>query len=284
MTQWLSLFVLNAFASGLSTADGLPTHAVYGSLLFLINLIEKEKPDYLVIASDSSEPTFRHEIYEAYKANRSDMPEDLAKQIPYIFQAFSAIQAKTLVQPGVEADDLIGSIATQITDPDLEVLIVSGDKDFMQLINNQVKMYSPKKGGVVKLVDEAAVQEKFGVKPSQVIDVLALIGDSADNVPGVPGIGEKGAAKLIQAHGSLEGIYDNLEGITNKRQLNGLRDNRDQALLSRRLVTIKLDCPLDFELADLACDWQKAIGNDQLLTLAEQLEFKTLSDRIRELA
>ena len=272
----------HAFARGLSTSDGLPTHAVYGSLMFLLNLLEKEKPDYFVIASDSSEPTFRHKMFDQYKANRTEMPEDLATQIPYIYEAFAALGAKTLLEPGVEADDLIGSLVTQYAEKDLSCYIVSGDKDFMQLIDRNTFMYSPKKGGEAVLVDTKKVAEKFSVKPEQVIDVLALMGDSADNVPGVPGIGEKGAGKLISTYGSLEKVYENLDEIKNKRQHNGLKDNKEQAYLSRELVTIKLDCKIQHELEDFAFDYKKAMGNVKLLELTEKLEFKSLSEKIRQ--
>ncbi|NRA63705.1 MAG: DNA polymerase I [Pseudobacteriovorax sp.] len=272
----------HAFARGLSTDEGLPTHAVYGSLMFLINLLEKEKPDYFVIASDCAEPTFRHEMYDLYKANRTEMPEDLAVQIPYIYRSFEALGANVLKDPGLEADDLIGSLVTQFAEDDLQCFIVSGDKDFMQLIDSNTFLYSPKKGGVVKIVDTDGVKEKFGVTPDQVIDILALMGDSADNVPGVPGIGEKGAAKLIQAYGSLDGIYENLDKISNKRQLNGLTDNREKAELSKELVTIKTDADLKIKLDDCVCHYQTAVANKTLLSLAEELQFRTLGKKISD--
>ena len=257
----------------------LPTPS-YGSLMFLMNLLEKEKPDYFVIASDSSEPTFRHTMYDQYKANRTDMPEDLAIQIPYIYKAFAALGCSTLLEPGVEADDLIGSLVTQFADKGLECYIVSGDKDFMQLIDKNTFMYSPKKGGEFVLVDIDKVHEKFNVTPDRVIDVLALMGDSADNVPGVPGIGEKGAGKLVATYGSLDQIFENLDAITNKRQHNGLRDHKEQAYLSRDLVTIKVDCEISHQLDDFSCDVDRAIGNRELFELTEKLEFKSLSQKI----
>ncbi|RYZ54438.1 MAG: DNA polymerase I, partial [Proteobacteria bacterium] len=187
----------------LSTSQGVPVNAVYGSLMFLAGLIEKEKPDYFLFATDSQEKTFRHDMYEAYKANRSDMPEDLAAQIPLLYRLFQAFQAPLLKESSLEADDLIGSLVHQFASDDLHCYIVSGDKDFMQLVNDNVSLYSPKKGGELFICEKAGVFEKFGCTPEQVIDILALIGDSSDNVPGVPGIGDKGAAKLIQEFGSL---------------------------------------------------------------------------------
>lgn len=273
----------HAFTQALTTSDGMPSQAVYGSLLFLINLIEKERPDYLVIATDSREKTFRHKIYDKYKANRSEMPEDLAIQLPYLFKAYEALGCKLLKEPGLEADDLIGSLVIQAKKADLETYIVSGDKDFMQLIDEQTFLYSPKKAGAVSIVDTQGVYDKFGVSPSQVIDILAIMGDSADNVPGVPGIGEKGATSLVQKFGSLEAIYENQSFITNKRQLNSLKGNKDLAFLSKELVTIKTDCPLPFSIDDYICRKDSALISDQLLSLVEELEFRSIGTRLLKL-
>ena len=284
------LFVVDAMALAfrsfhaiqrpLNTSTGLPTQAVYGSLMFLMNLIEKEKPDYLVIATDSKEKTFRHTMYPEYKANRSDMPEDLAMQLPHLFKAFAALGCKLLKEPGLEADDLIGSLAHRCKDDGVECYIVSGDKDFMQLIDKSTFLYSPKKGGEVLLVDELGVEKKFGVRPDQVIDVLALMGDSADNVPGVAGIGEKGAAKLIQAYGDLDGIYENIERITAKRQRTGLETCKDSAYLSKDLVSIKLDAEIPFSLEEMVCDHETAVANEELFNLTQELELRTLHKRV----
>ncbi|SMF33884.1 DNA polymerase I [Pseudobacteriovorax antillogorgiicola] len=272
----------HAFQRPLTTSSGLPTQAVYGSLMFLMNLIEKERPDYLVIATDSREKTFRHERFEAYKANRSDMPEDLAIQLPHLFKAFEALGCKLLKEPGLEADDLIGSLVRQVKQDGLESYIVSGDKDFMQLVDDATYLYAPKKGGEFVLYNEAAVIDKYGVRPDQIIDMLALMGDSADNVPGVAGIGEKGAAKLIQKYDSLEGIYENLDDITNKRQKNGLESSRDSAFLSQELVTIKIDAELPYTLDDLCCLPDNALRSDALLELTQELELRTLTKRVQD--
>jgi len=270
-------------ANPLSTSSGFPTSSVYGSTQFILKIIQDEKPDFLVAACDSPEPTFRHEMYDKYKANRSEMPENLSRQIPVLFRLFEAFDIPVMRLAGVEADDIIGSIATQLASKDLKVFIVSGDKDFMQLVDDdKVVLYSPKKAGKIEIVNESGVFEKFGVKPSQVIDVLTLIGDSSDNVPGVPGIGEKGAASLIAEFGSLEGIYQNLDRITNKRQQESLRNNRPLADLSKALVTIKNDIPLHFTLEEAKCDLTHASANPNLLGLMKELEFKTLATKIEE--
>ncbi len=265
----------------LSTSKGLPVNAVYGSLMFLWNLIEKERPDYLVFATDSKEKTFRHDLYPAYKANRTEMPEELAAQIPYLFRLFSSLGAPILKEPGLEADDLIGSLVKRYASPDVHCYIVSGDKDFMQLIDEHVTLYSPKKGGEVLQVRLPEVFDKFGCRPDQVIDVLALIGDSSDNVPGVHGIGDKGAAKLIHEFHSLEGIYENLEKISNQRLKTNLETHKDMAFLSKKLVTIHTEHPLHCQLNELSCQPERALANPELLQLVEELEFKTQSDKVR---
>ena len=286
------LFVIDAMALAfrsfhailrpLSNPEGMPTQALYGSLMFLMKLIEEERPDYLVIATDSKGKTFRHDIFPEYKANRSEMPEDLAVQIPHLYKLFENLGCKVIKETGVEADDLIGSLCDQMANDDLHCYIVSGDKDFMQLVNNNVSLYQPKKGGVHLLVNEKEVFDKFGCRPDQVIDVLALIGDKADNVPGVPGIGEKGAANLIQKFGSLDGIYERVDEVTAKRQHNGLTQNKDLAYLSKELVIIKKDCVIPYSLEDMSCTPQDATGNEQLLDFCKTMGFRTLTKRVEE--
>ncbi|RZA22205.1 MAG: DNA polymerase I, partial [Proteobacteria bacterium] len=265
----------------LSNSHGTPVNAVYGCLMFLAGLIEKEKPDYFVFATDSQEKTFRHEFYDLYKANRSDMPADLALQIPLLYRLFESLKAPLLKNTNLEADDLIGSLVTQYASDELHCYIVSGDKDFMQLVNDNVSIYSPKKGGEVHICTRDGVFEKFGCTPEQVIDILALIGDTSDNVPGVPGIGDKGAAKLIAEFGSLDNIYANLDKIANARQRKGLEDNKDIAYLSKRLVTIKTDDVLPWSLEDMRCDIELAVANPELLAFVEEMEFKTFTERTK---
>jgi DNA polymerase-1 len=265
----------------LSNSQGTPVNAVYGCLMFLAGLVEKERPDYFVFATDSQEKTFRHEFYEAYKANRSDMPPDLAVQIPLLYRLFAALKAPLLKNVQLEADDLIGSLVTQYASDELHCFIVSGDKDFMQLVGDNVSIYSPKKGGEVHICTREGVYEKFGCTPEQVIDVLALIGDSSDNVPGVAGIGDKGAAKLIQEFGSLDSIYANLDKIPNARQRKGLEENKETAYLSKRLVTIKNDAVLPWSIEDMRCDPDVALANPELLAFVEEMEFKTFTERTK---
>ncbi len=266
----------------LTTKAGLPTSAVYGTAMFIAKLINEQKPDYLVAATDSREPTFRHLLYDKYKANRKVMPEDLAKQLPFFFQLLDSFNIKTLRMPGLEADDLIGSLAKKHSREGLEVFIVSGDKDFMQLVDERVKLYRPKKGEDAEVVDRVGVIEKFGVPPEQVIDALAIIGDASDNVPGVKGIGDKGAAKLITEFGSLEGIYENLAKIANQKQNTALTESREMAFLSRQLVTIKTDCEVQDDLEAYRCEPRAAVANPLLLQLYRDLEFKLLADKVQK--
>jgi DNA polymerase I len=270
-------------ARPLTTSSGLPVSAIYGSAVFLMKLIEEERPDFLAIGSDCREPTFRHELYPQYKANRKEMPEDLAVQLPYLFQLFDAFGIPTLKTPGVEADDIIGTLVKKFGSQGTECFIVSGDKDFLQLVNSHISLYSPKKGGKVVITTGTGILDKFGCHPEQVIDILALIGDSSDNVPGVPGIGEKGAAKLINKYGSLDGIYENLEDISNKRMLEGLRNNKDLAYLSQKLVTIRTDLSVPTELEHFKFDRQQILNNTELLKIFEDLEFTGLTKRLTTL-
>ena len=282
------MFILDAMAlafrnyhafsrNPLRTDSGFPVSAIFGTAQFLNKTILEEKPDYFVVACDSPDKTFRHEIYSDYKANRSEMPEDLAKQLPGIFKLFEAFNMPMIRTPGFEADDILGSLVNQFSGPDLDCYIVSGDKDFMQLINPHVFLYSQKKRGEIAIVNEKEVFEKFSCKPNQVIDVLALIGDSSDNVPGVPGIGEKGAASLISKYENLDKIYENLDEITNKRQKNSLTENKELAYLSKELVTIKTDMDLDFKLENHDFNVERSVANESLLALYEEYGFRQLT-------
>lgn len=273
-----------AFSMGkpLTTSDGRPTAALFGSAMFMSRLIEKERPDYLLVACDAQKPTFRHALYDKYKANRSAMPDDLRTQIPHIIELLKTFGCKVLRQEGLEADDLIGSVVRRFAGPGLAAYIVSGDKDFMQLVDDHTFLYQPKKGDEAVVVDRSGVIARFGVPPERVIDCLALIGDASDNVPGVHGIGDKGATKLIEEHGALEGLYAALELIGNTKQRNALTEHRDLAFLSRQLVTIKTDCDVPLNLEDLVCAPDEAVANEQLLDLCRTFEFRGLATKIED--
>ena len=264
----------------LTTSEGFPTSALYGTLAFMLRLIEKEKPDYLLIASDSKEPTFRHRLYDQYKANRTEMPEDLAQQIPYIFDALGFMGCKVLKDPGLEADDIIAALSKKFASDSMHCYIVSGDKDLMQLVDANTSLYSPKKGGEVILYDTEEVVKKFECRPEQIRDFLSLTGDSSDNIPGVPGIGAKGAAKLIETFGNLDEIFAHIDEVSNKRQANALASGKESAYISRELVTLKTDIGIvdKVELAEF--DVTNALTSPELESYCHKFEFKSLANRI----
>lgn len=286
------LFILDAMAllfrsyhafirQPLRTQAGFPTSALFGSAMFILKLLEEEKPDFLLAASDTKQPTFRHELYAQYKAHRTEMPEDLAQQVPAFYEMLRCFQIPLLVQPGVEADDLIASVMQKFTHDHLHGYIVSGDKDFMQLIQPHIFLYTPKKGGQNQIVDKNGVFTKFGCFPEQVVDILALCGDASDNVPGVHGIGEKGAAKLILEFGSLEGIYAGLDQISNPRHRTALETHRELAFLSKRLVTLHSELPVTLGLPEIACQPIHAGCNSDLYAFFERMEFGSLRTRLQ---
>jgi DNA polymerase-1 len=270
-------------ARPLTTPDGTPISAVFGSAVYLLKLMAEEKPDFLAVITDTKEKTFRHEMYPQYKANRTEMPEDLVKQLPLFRQLFECFDIPYLFYKGYEADDIIGTFARRYASDDCEVYIVSGDKDFMQLVNDNVKLYTPRKGGESEIIDREGVLNKFGVAPEQVVDALALIGDSADNVPGVLGIGEKGAAKLIQKFGSLAGIYQHIEELPPNKQREALATQRDQAYLAQKLLRIHTDVPLEISIEALKFDLAQSLRGEALDPYFERLAFRRLQAQLEEL-
>src|SRR5918994_842704 len=211
--------------SGLTGPAGRSTHAVYIFVTMLRKLIEDHHPEYLAASFDMAGPTFRSEMASDYKANRSPMPPDLAEQIPWVHEACQALGVPILTSERYEADDVIGTLATKAAGAGFEVAIVTGDKDFFQLVHDGIKVYNPRDDGA--WFDADGVKEKFGVAPSQVVDVLALMGDSIDNIKGVPGIGEKGARDLIAQYGSLEELLRHAGDVSNKRYREGLQGHAD---------------------------------------------------------
>jgi len=271
-----------AFArSGLATADGRPTGATYGFTMVLRQLLENERPDAIAVAFDHKDPTFRHRQYADYKATRQKVPEDLVSQLPWIREVVQAHGVALFEVPGVEADDVIGTLATQGAARGDEVLIVTGDKDFMQLVTERVKLYNVFKAGEATLlqgIDEVA--QKFGTTPDRVVEVLAIMGDSSDNVPGVKGIGEKGAIDLIQRWGSVDGVLANLEALTPK-QREKIEASRDLLLLSRQLVTIQRDVRLDRSVESIGPAQPDA---QRLSKLFRDLEFRSLQEKVQAAA
>jgi DNA polymerase I len=229
---------------GMSTRKGLPTAAIYVFVNMLRKLRDDFAPQYLAAVFDVAAPTFRDQQYKEYKANRSEMPGDLAQQIPYIRQALEAYRIPILEMPGFEADDVIGTLATKAVAEGRHVYVVSSDKDMLQLVNDRVLVLNPPKDNLI--CDAAKVEEILGVPPERVIDVMALRGDSIDNIPGAPGIGDKGSVDLVRRFGSLEAALDHAAEVERKTYRESLQNYREQILLSKELVTIK--CDVDIEL------------------------------------
>ncbi len=254
----------------LSNSKGLPTNAIYGFVTMLQKVVREENPDYIAVAFDSKEKTFRHDMYPEYKANREVPPEDLAQQFPYFEPVVEAYNIKGIRVPGVEADDIIGTLAKQGEEAGLEVVIVSGDKDMMQLIGPHVSMLDTMKA---KLFKKKEVVEKFGVGPEKVIEVMGLMGDSSDHIPGVKGVGPKTATELIQKFGSIEDLYKRLDEVDKKKLHEKLTTDKENALLSRKLVTIDTEISLDCKIADLKVQEE---DRDALIKLFTELEFTSL--------
>ncbi|MCE9625903.1 MAG: DNA polymerase I [Deltaproteobacteria bacterium] len=253
----------------LSNSKGLPTNAVYGFTQMLLRLLKEEKPEYLVMVFDSKEPSFRKKEYDAYKANREVPPDDLIPQFDYIRKVVDALNIPRLEMPGFEADDIIATIAKRLVPEASPVVIVTGDKDLMQLVNDHVQLLDEMKG---KRIDIAGVKEKFGVAPEQVVEVLGLMGDSSDNIPGVPGVGPKTASQWIQVYGSIEGLYENLSEVKGKKA-EDLKTYREQAFLSKRLATLHENVPMKFAYEDFLRQEPKA---DLCRELFSELEFHAL--------
>src|SRR5919107_179505 len=228
--------------SGLTGPGGKSTHAVYIFVTMLRKLLQDHRPEFIAASFDLPGPTFRDDMVSDYKANRTPMPPDLAEQIPWVHEACEAMGVPILTYERFEADDVIGTLARQAAASGFEVAIVTGDKDFFQLVHSGIKVYHPRDDGA--WFDADGVKEKFGVAPPQVVDVLALMGDSIDNIKGVPGIGEKGARDLIATYGSLEGLLEHASEVSNKRQREGLQNHADDARQSRVLARIHVDCPV----------------------------------------
>ncbi|MCU0598159.1 MAG: DNA polymerase I [Desulfobacterales bacterium] len=255
---------------GLSTSKGFPSNAVFGFTRMLIKLMEDRSPEYAAMFFDSRGPTFRHRIYAQYKANRPSMPEDMAVQIPYIKEITSGFNFPIIEMEGFEADDLIGTYAKKAVAQGFHVIMVTGDKDFIQLITDKIILWDPMKDQVL---DREAVIREFGIEPAQMIDLLGLAGDASDNIPGVPGIGQKTAVALLQAHHSIETLYQQVDQIKTQKQKEKLLENKEQAFLSKTLATIKTDAPADYEIASFRMG---VPDNARLAKLFRELEFRQL--------
>ncbi len=266
----------------LTNSQGLHTNAVYGFLNIMFKILEEEQPDYLTVAFDVHAPTFRHEIYKEYKGTRKPMPAELHEQVPVMKQMLQAMGICVVEKAGLEADDILGTIAKRGERAGMEVSLVSGDRDLLQVATDHIRIRIPKtKGGRTEVEDYYAkdVEERYQVNPLQFIDLKALMGDTADNIPGVPKVGEKTATELMVTFGSLENIYQHIEDVSKKSVRESLSANKDLADLSKTLATINVD-------AEISYDFEKArIGNfytEEAYVLCKQLEFKNLLTRFEK--
>ncbi len=254
----------------LTTANGLPTHAAYGFTNIMLRVIKEKAPEFLAVAFDARGPNFRHEKYPDYKANRPPMPDDLAVQIPYIKKIVEAHNIHTMEEQGVEADDLIASAARRLAGLGHKVIVVSGDKDLLQLVNDNIIVWDPMKD---LFLDSAGVKKKYNVAPDKLLDLFALMGDKSDNIPGVPGIGPKSAEKLINEFGSLDELYRNIETLKKSKMKNNLETHREDAFLSRELIDLKEDLDISERIDDYRLP---APDIDRLKKLYTELEFTRL--------
>ena len=259
----------------LSNSKGLPTNATFGFIQMLLKVLKEHRPDYLAVIFDSKAPTFRSEVYKEYKANRPAMPEGLTPQIPYIKKIIEGYRIALLEMEGYEADDLIGTVAKRL-ESEVDVVIITGDKDILQLVSDRIQVYDTmkeKRFGVEEVI------QRFGVSPEQVVEVMGLAGDAIDNIPGVPGIGEKTAIQLIKTYGSIENLLTHVEEIPRKKLKENLKTHGDLARLSRRLATIHIDVPVSYQLKDFSLSPPDLKG---LKELFKELEFNKLLKELLE--
>ncbi|MGZ6290512.1 MAG: 5'-3' exonuclease, partial [Bdellovibrionota bacterium] len=267
-----SSFIFRAFYAvrHLSNKSGLPTNAVFGFASMILKVLEDVRPTHIAVIYDTKHPSFRKEMYKEYKANRSAMPEELVPQIPYIKKFVETLGLPAFEQAGFEADDLIATLAHQAADLSKEhpdVCIVSSDKDLMQLVTEKVYLYDTMKD---QRYYAPEVKEKLGVLPELVPDFLGIVGDTSDNIPGVKGIGPKGAVALLEQFGSMEEIYKNIEEVKKEGQRKTLIECKELAILSKELATVKRDLKIDTDWHSLRCEPK---ASEEFFTLLHELEF-----------
>ena len=260
----------------LTNSKGFPTNAIYGFTNMLLKLLRDIRPDYIVIAFDVKGPTTRHEEFTDYKATRKPMPDDLSPQIPFIKDIIRGFSIPVIEKQGTEADDIIGVLSEQASTKGWRTVIVSGDKDLMQLVNENVTMVDTMKD---KTYDIAAVKERFGVAPDKVVEILGLMGDTSDNIPGVPGVGPKTAQRLIEEYGSLEAVIENANNLRNAKLRESFKKYAEQARLSRQLALIRKDVEIDFDFNDAA---RREPDKELLAKLFSEFEFSTLLAEIKK--
>ncbi|WP_434579001.1 DNA polymerase I [Thermoanaerobacterium thermosaccharolyticum] len=263
----------------LMNSEGLHTNAIYGFSMMLLKLLDEEKPDYIAVAFDKKAPTFRHKEYSAYKGTRQSMPEELIEQVDILKDVINAFNIKTIEIEGFEADDIIGTVSKIASENGLKVLIVTGDRDALQLVSDGVKVKICKKGITqMEEYDERAVVERYEVTPRQFIDLKGLMGDKSDNIPGVPNIGEKTAIKLIKEFGSIENVLMNTDKLKGKIREN-IENNTEMAMLSKKLATIERNVPIEIDLSEYQL---RDYDREKLIDLFEKLEFTSLINDLKK--
>ena len=261
----------------LINSKGEDTSAVYGFVVSLLSIVDKEKPDYLAVVFDTKEPTFRNKMYAEYKATRQKMPDEMAEQLPRIHEVVEALNVPILLKPGFEADDIMGTLAKKAEAEGIVTYLVTGDKDFMQLVSDKVFVYNSKGSGAdPEILDVEGVEKKIGLPPDKVVDYLGLMGDSSDNVPGVPGVGPKTALQLLQDYGSFEEVLAHADQVKKKNVRESLLVNGDLGRLSKELVTLHTDVPMELELDHLIVQEPNL---DRIVPLFQELEFVRLVER-----
>ena len=273
-----SAYIFRAFFAipPLSNAAGLPTNAIFGFTNILLKFLKQYQPHYVAVALDAGRVTFRNEMFADYKGNRPEAPADLIPQFPYFRKVLDALNLPLLELPGYEADDIIATLCERLANQGCELVVVSSDKDLMQLATNGIKLLDSAKD---RWIGKDEVREKFGVSPEQVIEVMGLMGDAVDNIPGVKGIGEKTAGALIQQFQTLENLFEHLDDVEQmkmrgaKRIRQILEDGKDKAFLSRDLATVKRDVPIDIALPELQFT---GFNLEKIRTLFTELEFTNL--------
>ncbi|KPU27831.1 DNA polymerase I [Caloranaerobacter sp. TR13] len=262
----------------LQTKDGIYTNGVYGFLTMLNKIVEEYSPEYICVVFDKKTPTFRHKEYAEYKAQRAKTPNELIMQFDILKEVLSKLNITTLEIDGFEADDIAGTLASIGEKKGLETILVTGDKDYLQLATKKTKVLITRRGITnLEIYDEQSVKEKYGISPAQLIDLKGLMGDKSDNIPGVPGIGEKTGIKLIKEFGSLEGIYEKLENVSGKKLKERLIENRLQAFMSKKLAKIITEVPINIDIEELK---KKEPDYDELIDLYKKLEFNSLLSKI----
>lgn len=263
----------------LTNSEGIYTNAVFGFTNMLLKIQDEIKPDYIVSTFDRKAPTFRHKEYDEYKAGRKKMPEELAQQFPLVKDMLKLFAINSFEIDGFEADDLIGTLAKFAENKSIEVYIVTGDRDALQLASENIKVVITKKGITEKeIYDRKRMIEEFGVTPTQFIDVKGLMGDASDNIPGVPGVGEKTAFKLIKEYGSIEEVYKNIDKISGKKLKENLVENMESAFFSKKLATIVVDAPIEIDMEDIKS--KEDYDVEEIKKLFFRLQFKSLIDRL----